>query len=168
MDGQTDVHRSVTCKACHLFLCNPKALLEVQHTSRGCLKHESWHFSFSQRSLWRCNRVLFVTQRHFVRVCADVSEAAAIYIITWCSWFLWNFSTYVPDYTAWLPRRLSLIIIIISNLSGFPLYVKFVSCSEVVRAVWSLYLDAGFLGISYIPAHPATFTRSQAVFVVFR
>jgi hypothetical protein len=36
--------------------------------------------------------------------------------------------------------------------SEFTLCVRFVRCSVEPRAVWSSYLEAGFLGISYIPA----------------
>jgi len=89
-DGRTDMHRS-TCKGYHLFSYNPQSYRGAACSAayHGGLSETWLNFGFSQRWLWRSNRVL---GRDETSCCAvvntDVSDAPDAFIPNWSSWFL--------------------------------------------------------------------------------
>lgn len=83
------------------------------------------------------------------RVCAgvntDVSEAPFAFTPSWGSWFFRSVSIFIQEYTASHGRRCCLYE------SEFTLCIQLVRFIVDPRAVRSCYLEARFLGISYIP-----------------
>lgn len=115
-----------------------EALLEVQHTTRGCLKYDLRHFGFSQRWLWRCKRVL---GRDETSCCAgvntDVSDAPASFIPNWSSWFLRCQYTYTTVHGVTWQKMLSLwvriyILLLIRKVHRrSPCFVVLISWSQI-------------------------------------